>query len=182
MNLYINKFTKFHSICILPVQKMKDLKSKLPDLINNKWQLILINEGSLTNNIQYLSNSKICIKALQKGYKKYNDKNRIIRYVWMETSIYTSLIFARSLWILTCNNLSLININSNHPIGLSFITRQIDIYKEMHEIYYGYCQKIEKEIRFKEPIWGRKYTLRYKGESYITIQEFFSPRITNLFK
>nr|YP_009399659.1 hypothetical protein [Digenea simplex]ARW69478.1 hypothetical protein [Digenea simplex] len=160
---------------------MNYLVRKLPELNESKLKFMLINDGSLTKAIQYINNKKVHINSIQKRYTNNYTTERIIRYVWLETCTYTKLIFARSLWILIYNKSPYMQISLNEPIGLSFIQHKIDICKTIHEIYYGYSNQLEETIKSQQPIWGRKYTLYYRNRGYITIQEFFSPKITNLF-
>lgn len=175
MTSYIERFIP---ICSM---QTKSTQYKLNHSRTIPLQLILINEGSYTKTIQYLNNTKTRIKTLQKYCKKLNKVDRKIRYVWLETSIYAKLTFARSLWLLVQNKRLFKSINKTSPIGLSFIENKIDIHKNIHEIYYGYCQNFEKELEFKGPVWGRKYTLYYKNHSSVTIQEIFSPNILRFF-
>nr|AZL88039.1 hypothetical protein [Harveyella mirabilis] len=156
---------------------IKNINNNLNKLKIIFLQLILINEGSYTKIIQYFNNKKIKINILQKYYNQSNKINRNIRYVWLETSIYTILTFAKSLWLIVNNQELIKSIKKNFSIGLSFIDNQIDIYKNIYEIYYCYSQKFEKQLNFKGVIFGKKYTLYYKDCSFITIQEFFSPNI-----
>nr|YP_009398402.1 hypothetical protein [Lophocladia kuetzingii]ARW67588.1 hypothetical protein [Lophocladia kuetzingii] len=181
MDFNIYTFNEFHSICNLPIYKIEKLNKKLLNLIPIQIKLLLINEGSLTKNVEYLSGKITKIFTMQKE----NRKSKInIRCVWLETSIYTRLIFARSLWCIIYKNTMGKENNIDKPIGKLYIKHQVDIYKDIHEIYYGYCQNIEKcyQTQIKNtPMWGRKYSLYYENESYIIIQEFFSPYIINLF-
>nr|YP_010155893.1 putative chloroplast RF21 [Cumathamnion serrulatum]QQY85327.1 putative chloroplast RF21 [Cumathamnion serrulatum] len=183
MTTYIYTFYNFHSILILPKKRIESLDSKLSNLIPFEWKLILMNEGSFTQTLHSLDNKKINIKMCQKTNNISKNLNRNIRCVWLENSIYTKFIFARSIWLMKY----LKNIDSpmikNQPIGTSLIESQIDIYKQIHEIYYGYSKEIEKKLTKPniKALWGRKYTLYYNHISCVTIQEFFSPDILNLF-
>lgn len=177
----IHTFYKFHAICIIPIYKITYKNNKFNKFCPKPWQLILTNEGSLTKSLNYLTGQVIQINTLQKKYISNKIIQRSIRCVWLETSIYTKLIFARSLWILLCNHNIYNPVNTNKPIGFSLIENKIDTYKQIHEIYYGYCERLEKHFELKTATWGRKYTLHYLNKSSITIQEFFSPDIINFF-
>lgn len=183
MNCNIHTFYKFYAICIIPMDKIKNTRHKLKQLIPNAWELILMNEGSFTRVLNYLTNNIITIDILQKKYNSYETPKRIIRCVWLETSTYTKLTFAKSLWIFLDKHKYKEDkiININNPIGLSLIKYKIDTYKQIHEIYYGYCKNLEKDFQESKPIWGRKYTLYYTNQLSVTIQEFFSPQITHFF-
>lgn len=183
MNLYIYTFHQFYPFCILPINKIRldYSNTKIKELISVKWQLILTNEGSFTKALNALTGKKITIKMTQKYNYKSKDITRNIRCVWLENSLYTKLTFARSLWLFIYTNEISVELVKKQPIGNSFTHNKIDIYRNIHELYYGYSEYLEKNFMINQAIWGRKYTLYYNYNSYITIQEFFSPDIMNLF-
>nr|QCI08109.1 hypothetical protein [Polyneura bonnemaisonii] len=183
MNLKIYSFHQFHPIIILSTKTIKEkpLDLRITQYIPIKWQIILTNEGSFTKTLNALTGQKIKIKMSQKYNYKAKNINRNIRYVWLETYIYTKLTFAKSIWIFIDQNITNIKLIKNKPIGKALIDNQIDIYKDIHEIYYGYCKYLEKQFRVNQLIWGRKYTLYYNYTSYLTVQEFFPLYIKNLF-
>nr|YP_009391801.1 hypothetical protein [Acrosorium ciliolatum]ARW59945.1 hypothetical protein [Acrosorium ciliolatum] len=183
MNLYIYTFHQFYPFFILPNSdiKLNYYNTEIKQLISVKWQLILTNEGSFTKALNALTGKKIKVKMSQKYNYKSKHINRNIRCVWLENSLYTKLTFARSLWLFIYSNDINIELIKNKPIGNSFIENKIDIYRNIHEIYYGYSEYLEKNFIINQGIWGRKYTLYYNYNSYITIQEFFSPYIMTLF-
>ncbi len=132
--------------------------------------IININEGSHTKLIGYKCNCITNFKALQVSKKK-------LRYVWLKNSLYTNLTFARSMWQIISNKQFNCSIEKNNPIGISFITNKVDINRKVYEVYYCYSYKFEKQYKFKEVIWGRKYII-YNMKNYNTvIQEFFSSEI-----
>nr|YP_009396350.1 hypothetical protein [Polysiphonia scopulorum]ARW65536.1 hypothetical protein [Polysiphonia scopulorum] len=160
---------KFNFICILQEKKIKNLTYIKPII-----KIITDNEGSHTRVINYLSKTDTTIKTSQ--LKDRNIKRRI-RYVWLETSLYTNITFARSLWNIQ-NNKSILKQQNNYmPIGQLFIKNKSDIHKEINEIYICYCKDLEKKLKFSGIIWGRKYILNQKNNSYVMIQEFFSPNL-----
>nr|ARW60553.1 hypothetical protein [Polysiphonia sp.] len=167
---------KLNQICILSLRNSTIFK-----LIKTPLCLITINEGSHTRLIHYLNNNRINTKVLQQKEEKIEHINRRIRYVWLETSIYTKMTFARSLWQIKQKELNIKKLKRQSPIGQSFINQQIDTKKYIHELYYCHCQDFEKKLRSKKPIWGRKYKLNYENKSYILIQEFFTPEIMFFF-
>lgn len=181
MRQYIYIHQVFHYIFILPIHKIQNKLNVFIKFIPIKWQLILMNDGSFTQNLYYINNIPIDIQICQKKNYEPNTSYRNIRCIWLKNCLYTKLIFARSLW--KFSNLNLLNnhILREKPVGLSLIKTKLDIYKEFHEIYYGYCQLLEKKLNIYQPIWGRKYTVYYYSNSYATIQEFFSPDIISFF-
>nr|YP_010850775.1 hypothetical protein Ycf21 [Lophurella mutabilis]WGH13581.1 hypothetical protein Ycf21 [Lophurella mutabilis] len=171
----------FHPICILSLKQNNFINNKISNLIKIPLTITVINEGSHTRLIQYLTSHKIEITVLQQNEKKVHKIQRRIRYVWLETSIYTKMTFARSLWTIKEKEVQINRIKRNLPIGQSFIKTRIDTNKDINELYYFYCKDLEKELRSKKAIWGRKYKLNYEYNSFILIQEFFSPEIMLFF-
>nr|YP_010619808.1 hypothetical protein PNW48_pgp150 [Symphyocladia marchantioides]WAX03821.1 hypothetical protein [Symphyocladia marchantioides] len=173
MDFFVNTF---HPICIFQLQDHKLINTKSKP-IEISMKIAVMNEGSHTRLIQYLTNQKIKIQLLQQNEKKLTKIQRRIRYVWLETSAYTNITFARSLWKIQYRELNTNQIKRNLPIGQSFIDSKIDINKEINELYYCYCKALEKELRSKQAVWGRKYKLHYEKHSSILIQEFFSKEL-----
>lgn len=172
MYFYTNNF---HLICTIQLNKRKAFY-----YLNNYAKIIILNEGSHTRLIQYLKNSQSDIKTLQQATRKTIRSNRKIRYVWLETSVYTNITFARSLWTMVHTTVSHINFGETGPIGQFFIENKIDIHKNLYELYFCYCKDLEKTLSFDDGFWGRKYLLRQKNHADIIIQEFFSPQIVIL--
>nr|YP_010619614.1 hypothetical protein PN023_pgp150 [Tayloriella tenebrosa]WAX03627.1 hypothetical protein [Tayloriella tenebrosa] len=174
MQIYFNTF---HPICISQLQNNKLINSKISNPLKTSLKIAMLNEGSHTRLIQYLTNKKIKIQLLQQSEKKLIKIQRRIRYVWLETSAYTKITFARSLWTIKEQELNTNKIKKNLPIGQSFIHSKIDTQKEINELYYCYCKDLEQKLKSKQAIWGRKYKLNYEKNSSILIQEFFSKKL-----
>jgi len=87
------------------------------------------------------------------------------------------MTFARSMWQIISNKQFNYNIKKDNPIGISFVNNKVDIYRKIHELYYCYHYKFEKQNQFYEVIWGRKYIIRNLDNYSTVIQEFFSPEI-----
>lgn len=169
MHLYINNF---NFICILKEKKERNLT-----YIKPRIKSITKNEGSHTRAINYLSTIKTNIKVSQLKNFELRNRRREIRYVWLETSIYTNITFARSLWTIQNNKVFVEKLEKKIAIGQLLIKNKSDIHKEVIESYICYCKDLEKKLRFNGIIWGRKYTLNQKSNSHIIIQEFFSPNL-----
>ena len=179
--MFINSYT-FNYVFIISISKQQYFFYRLSHLIPIQWQIILLNDGSLTEVLNYLNEKQITFNMFQKNNYAINN-NRYLRYIWMEDNIYTKMMFAESLWQFKYinNNKEEDTLKYNIPIGKLIINTKVDIYKKIHEIYYGYSIKLENKLNYHQPIWGRKYTLYYKNQLFITIKEFFSPGIINYF-
>lgn len=160
-------------MCVLTSKSNKTITNILD-------KFIITNEGSHTQLISYLDNSKIYIKVSE--HIKIKEKNyyRKIRYVWLETEKYTQMTFARSLWKIYKVHTNLHRIERNAPIGTSFITKKIDIRKKIIELQYCYCSDIEKNFNSNQTILSKKYDLNCDQQSNIIIQEFFCPTLLTL--
>lgn len=176
------KFYNFHFVFILSINKKKYFQNKLSHLIPIYWQVILFNEGSLTEILNCLNGKQVIFKMYQKN-NSASRNNRYLRCIWIESCLYTKMMFAQSLWQFKYvnDNKQENKLKYNIPIGKLIIHTETDIYKQIHEIYYGYSIELENKLNYHEAIWGRKYTLYYNNKLFITIQEFFSPNITNFF-
>ena len=171
--------SNFYPICTLSMQEVNSLKERLILVKRLKPIILLTSEGSLTRAVEYLTGNKVYITKLARSNFQTGCEHRKIRCIWMETSLYTRLVFARSLWITLFNYNFKKTIKDNTPIGETFINQRTDIDKNIHELYYGYYSTSQNQSQINKPLWGRKYTLYYKSSYYITIQEFLLPELTN---
>nr|YP_009395737.1 hypothetical protein [Herposiphonia versicolor]ARW64717.1 hypothetical protein [Herposiphonia versicolor] len=172
--MYINKFIP---ICVLSLKTSKLINYKIIHSIATPIKFIIISEGSHTRLINYKKKDTTKLQVFQYQEHKIHKPKRKIRYVWLETSIYTKMTFARSLWKIKQEDMDIQKINRQSPIGNSFINNKIDINKNIIELQYCYCKNFEKSIKSKEIILGKKYELNYNNKSNIIIQEFFSLNI-----
>nr|YP_007878318.1 conserved hypothetical plastid protein [Calliarthron tuberculosum]AGA63929.1 conserved hypothetical plastid protein [Calliarthron tuberculosum] len=131
-------------------------------------QLIIMNNGSLTQNFNSITGKKIQIHLIKQKTQKNQE---IIRQVWIKENLH-KLAFAESYW--KKNNIQKNNIINNKPIGQSIILNEIDVYKEIKSIHYGYSYNLEKKFKVNTPLWSRKYTIWYNKKPLTIIQEFFS--------
>jgi len=141
-----------------------------------------MNDGSFTQNLHSLIIKKPQILVCQKSNLISKNNIKSIRIAWLESDFKNKLTFARSIWLLNHNTYINIDILNEKPLGYSLIQNETDIKKDIKEIYYGYNNYLESKFNSQEPIWGRKYTIYYKKKSHITIEEFFSPKLINLFQ
>lgn len=81
------------------------------------------------------------------------------------------------MWQIVSNEQFNYNIKKDNPIGISFISNKVDIYRKIYELYYCYHYKLEKSNQFDKVLWGRKYIIKNLDNYSTVIQEFFSPEI-----
>lgn len=164
-----------------PILKIKICTSNiiLKKFIPNEWLFILMNTGSFTQILNTLIINDINTNICQKYNNNQPTQFTNTRSIWLIKNNH-KLAFAQSRWIIKNNYQNFIALLNNQPIGQSFIINETDLYKNIEEIYCGYCYTLEKSFESKQLIWGRKYTLFYSDTSFITIQEYFSPKLSKL--
>lgn len=178
MNLNNIKF--FHPICIIKLNQIYKINQKIKKNIPKEWLFIILNNGSFTQNLNSLLVNKTTIEMSQK-YQLLNDKFHNIRIVWLENYINNNLTFAQSIWAINKKNHIYKSILNKHPIGNGLIELEVDIYKNLQEIYCGYSYDLENTFQNTQLIWGRKYKIYYTDNSYVTIEEFFTPKLIDFF-
>ena len=178
------RFYKIWSISVnnnITKQNHKHITYELINSIPIELQLILMSDGSFTQNLISLTGNIINLNIIFKSTHKILNSSNHVREILLTDTTCKPLAFAQSIWPKYDNRIQYSAILKNQPIGQSFIESKVEIYKEMHEIYYGYCTLLEKKFFSDGPIWGRKYTIYHKQKPLTVIQEIFSPEIINLF-
>nr|YP_010198936.1 hypothetical protein LK147_pgp155 [Hydropuntia urvillei]UAD88385.1 hypothetical protein [Hydropuntia urvillei] len=161
----------------LPIYNLQSFNKQTYDLIPPEWKFILMSDGSFTQNLNSLTGKSIIARPTYIT-EQYINTEKKIRNIYLQDNSKKNLAFARSNWILQIENNNKYTTLSNYqPIGKSLIQDQVDIYKDIHEIYYVYSVYLEHIFDIKKPIWGRKYTIYNEYQPITTIQEFFSPYI-----
>lgn len=153
----------------------------LVKLIPIEWQLILMSDGSFTQNLISLTGNIIQVKIVSQSMYKLDNYNKKIREIWLIDQSYNKLAFAQSIWPKYDDELDYTLTQSKKPIGQSFVESQADIYRDIHEIYCGYCKNLDNEFQFDDIVWGRKYTIYSNNKPLTTIHEIFSPQIIDFF-
>lgn len=142
------------------------------------WRLIIIGQGSFTQNLNSITGEKTYIDLVDQKVKmnKLNIlTNHITRKVWIKNKEGNKLAFAESYW--NPSNRLFTNLMSKQPIGKSLIEFEIDFHKEIQQIECGHSYLLKKAFQTQEPIWSRKYTIRHDSRSIATIREFFSNKL-----
>ena len=165
----VEKDTKFVTLWN---KKIHNLQQNL-NIISLEHKLIIISNGSLTQNLNCITGNNINISFVKQNntnnfYQYYN--NKMIREVWIKDNYNNKLVFAQSFWTKMYTYLA-----QKEAIGKSLIEFEVDFYKEICNISYGYLWKIEKELRIKTPIWSRQCIIWHNKKPLTIIKEFFSP-------
>jgi chorismate-pyruvate lyase len=145
-----------------------------------RLQILLTSDGSLTRHNMIIGNNQITINIveelnkLRKGTSRYIDDKQLIRVIWLVENS-NKHIFAQSQWHLIHKVKQCINLNK--PLGKAIITSEIDIHRDLLNIYCGYCKIIEDKFNYYGPLWGRSYKISFSNLPSVVIDEIFSPSL-----
>jgi len=179
----INNIISFHPIISMKWHSKHKIYHKINKYMPKEWQFIIMNNGSLTQNLNSLLINHTTIEMSQKHNSIFNKQIFTnIRIVWLENYIDQNLTFAKSIWIMNKKDNTYTQVLKTAPIGYSLITFEIDIYKNLEEIYCGYSYHLEDIFQTSKLIWGRKYKINYSNNSYVTIEEYFTPKLIEFFQ
>ena len=168
--------SKQHFIPFYTINKL-DIHNRLL-IIPIEWRLVIIGQGSLTQNSNSITGEKTYIHLISQKTRinKQNYlKNNITRQVWIKNKKEKKLVFAESHW--NQSNAFFTHLTSKQAIGKSLIEFEMDFYKEIHQIQYGYSYILWKAFETEAPIWSRKYTIWHDYKPLVTIKEFFSHKL-----
>ena len=143
------RFYKIWSLSIKHPRKQQHNKYITYQLINSipiELQLILMSDGSFTQNLISLTGRMIDLNVVFKSTHKILNHSNHVREILLTDTAYKPLAFAQSVWPKYENETQHSATFKNQPVGQSFIESKIEIYKEMHEIYYGYCTLLEQKF------------------------------------
>ena len=163
---------------------------KLDKYIPNSICMFLLSEGSLTKSIDSITGEITQIKLI-------NNQNIGIHYSCrLENSLsgFTKSQIYRQIWLGNQNNYRLVFASSwwnqemfyqylprqNIALGKILIEDELNLRREIHNIYYISSKKLERFFHFQGNIWSRSYTLFNKNKPFVLIQEFLSPNLINL--
>ena len=170
----------FYNISIVNISENSYATNQKTFSIPTKWKLILMSDGSFTQHLSSFIgkniNTNICKRL---NYLLINKKK--LRSIWLEHPQNDKFLFSQSLWPIERIYLKELSKTPEKPIGKLLIEYQQDIYKDIHEIYYGYSKYFDDYFQSQGPIWGRKYTIYYQKHHLTTVHEFFSPELINFF-
>lgn len=141
----------------------------------SKWQLVLLSDGSFTQNLNSIIGQKININLIR---QHLINNNQVIRQVWIEDLYKNKMAFAESYW--EKNEIKQSKLSHFRPIGKSMINDELDISKKIHNINYGYNFFIEKTLAIKHPILSKEYIIQYNNKPLTTIKEFFSSHLDTI--
>lgn len=86
------------------------------------------------------------------------------------------LVYAASWWNATAVSEYL--KDSSLPIWASLSKERLELYRDIHDIYYGDCPHLEDMFNSKGPFWGRDYVFWHDQEPLTVIHEVFSSALS----
>lgn len=155
-------------------------------LMTKNWQCLLLNDGSLTRQLQVLKNELIQVNLstinLEENLLLNLQKhltNPIDRKILLGTKRDEPLVYALSWW--SKNKIDNFLLNPGLPIWSNLTQLRIEYYRDLKKIFL--IQSVELEMLFNEkgPFLGRYYLIWHKNKPLTIICEIFSQKINILF-
>lgn len=161
-------------------------KGIMPTMMDPFWQFLLLNDGSLTKQLQILMNKKINVHLLDKFpipfgipllsyFSNYIKKPIIKRNIFLYSQDVQPLVYAISWW--SQNTINSLFLNKNQPIWSNLTQLKIEFYRDLKKIILINSKDLEKKFNKKGPFWGRYYIIWYENSPLTIIFEIFSPKI-----
>nr|AIU44526.1 hypothetical protein [Cyanophora paradoxa] len=155
-------------------------------IIEPFWQFLLLNDGSLTKQLQILTNKKVKVQLLEdsplpigsslKSYlADYIKKPVIERKIFLYSNNIQPLVYATSWW--SENIIDSLFLNKNEPIWSNLTQLKIEFYRDLKRILLINSKDLEQKFNKKGPFWCRYYVIWYKNIPLTLIFEIFSPNI-----
>nr|YP_009027664.1 product [Neoporphyra perforata]AGV01122.1 product [Neoporphyra perforata]AHB35158.1 hypothetical protein [Neoporphyra perforata]AHB35366.1 hypothetical protein [Neoporphyra perforata]AIA19529.1 hypothetical protein [Neoporphyra perforata]AIA19738.1 hypothetical protein [Neoporphyra perforata] len=144
------------------------------------WKIILLGDGSFTRHCQIITHGDTLISHIATSiYRKEENSSQsyINRRVWIGNNLINRLIFASSWW--SVEKYEAIYKHPSKAIGSVLIQSELDFYRDIHGIFFGYSTELEHLFLVQGPFWGRYYTLFHNGKPISIIYEIFSPLLEN---
>nr|YP_009293686.1 hypothetical protein Rhodyp_090 [Rhodymenia pseudopalmata]AOM64368.1 hypothetical protein Rhodyp_090 [Rhodymenia pseudopalmata] len=166
----------FCKISTIKIDKIHYLTRRKMFYIPNQWKLILINDGSFTQNLNSLIGQNVSLNIINEyDFTLINQEK--VRCVWLEDTINNKLTFAQSLLSSENRYPNKARQAKKNSIGKLLIEEKKDIHKELEEIYCGYSSYFNNHFKTQELIWARKCAIYYKECYVASINEIFSPKL-----
>lgn len=86
------------------------------------------------------------------------------------------LVYAASWWNATAVSERL--KDSSLPIWASLSQQRLELYRDIHDVYYGHCPDLEDVFKAKGPFWGREYVFWNNQKPLTVIHEVFSSALS----
>mmetsp|Transcript_5353 Transcript_5353/g.9287 ORF Transcript_5353/g.9287 Transcript_5353/m.9287 type:complete len:203 (-) Transcript_5353:46-654(-) len=155
-------------------------------LFSKQIQSALLNDGSLTRQLQLLTNQPIKVELVntfiddkinihlysEPNISKYINRPYVHRQVWLSNYLGKPLAFAMSYWAIS--NVDKFLPNQKLPIWTNLSGIRTEVSKELLGIFYGNSTQLEITFKEKGPFWGRYYMLWHKKQPLTLIYEIFS--------
>lgn len=83
------------------------------------------------------------------------------------------LVYAASWWN-QCEGSRLLQ-DASVPVGAVFRKQRVEVFRDIHTVYFGHCEELEDMLGTHGPMWGREYVFWHDGKPLTVIHEVFSP-------
>eukprot|EP00798_Chlamydomonas_sp_ICE-L_P030892 gene30892-35939_t len=165
--------------CNLDLNEARWLKLNEPKL----WEMLLLSDGSVTRHLQLLTNAQIKVDCLEmckighafdplpEGVAQIKGP-RVQREVILRAGDGSDLplVYASSWW-----NESQVDEylkDKSKPIWASLSQGNMELYREVQQVYYGHNSLLESQLGCEGPFWGRHYFFWNNGRPLTLIYEW----------
>lgn len=144
--------------------------------------MLLLSEGSLTKSIDSVTGEITRVQLINNQRigicHNHIAKPQIYRQIWLGNQDNCKLVFASSWW----NQKMFYEYlpKPNIALGKMLIENELNLRREIHNIYYISSKKLEQFFHLQGNIWSRSYTLFNEDKPFVLVQEFLSPGLINL--
>lgn len=83
------------------------------------------------------------------------------------------LVYAASWW--NQNEGSQLLQDASIPVGAVLRKQRVEVFRDIHSVYFGNCHQLEDMFGAHGPMWGREYVFWHNGKPLTVIYEVFSP-------
>ncbi|MEM9568315.1 MAG: chorismate lyase [Cyanobacteria bacterium P01_E01_bin.34] len=178
--------------CVWEAKTLDLQKKTFAPPIPPAWRLLLLNDGYNTRNLGLITGEDIAATmigttaiapaALESGLSEAPaavsllDTPNLRRQVMLRTASGTPLAYGVSWWNDDCMRSHL--RHPEQPIGRDLSLHRTELYRELHGLYLGHSDELEREFGVEGPFWGRHYVLWHHQHPLTVIVEVFSNLLT----
>ncbi|GBF99851.1 hypothetical protein Rsub_12551 [Raphidocelis subcapitata] len=147
-----------------------------------QWKMLLLSDGSVTRHLELLTGRETTVECLQmeelSGPASVPPAARRIatpllqRQSLLRASSGPPLVYAASWWCAATVGSYL--RDARRPIWASLAAGQVEVYREILEVYHGHSPELEALLQCPGPFWGRNYFFHHGGRPLTLIHEVFS--------
>ncbi|KAI8462563.1 MAG: hypothetical protein J3K34DRAFT_179158 [Monoraphidium minutum] len=151
------------------------------------WRMMLLSDGSVTRHLELLTGEEMTVECTQMQELGPADAAGVPeaarripspllqRQVLLRSAAGPPLVYAASWWC--ARTVGRYLADARRPIWKSLSAGQVEVYREILEVYHGHSPELEAALQCPGPFWGRAYFFHHSGRPLTLIHEVFSNRL-----